>query len=95
MAYDNDYPTEPIGGEASSKSRSCATGRQAMNRITAIRVADAIAIFLVAHLALYGFTGLALWGVNIEFGQGFALVMLHVVGLFAPMIARELRWQHT
>ena len=68
-----------------------ATGRQAMNRITAIRVVDAIAIFLVAHLALYGFTGLALWGVNIEFGRGFALVMLHVVGLFAPMIARELR----
>lgn len=39
-----------------------------MNRTTAIRVVDAIAIFLVAHLALYGFTGLALWGVNMGFG---------------------------
>ena len=60
-----------------------------MNRTTAIRVVDAIAIFLVAHLALYGFTGLALWGVNMGFGREFVLIVLHVVGLFAPIIARE------
>jgi len=60
-----------------------------MNRTTAIRVLDAIAIFLVSHLALYGFTGLALWGVNMDFGREFVLVMLHVVGLLAPCIARD------
>ena len=62
-----------------------------MSRTTTIRVLDAFAIFLVAHLVLYGFTGLALWGVNIDFGRGFVLVMLHVVGLFAPCIARDFR----
>lgn len=62
-----------------------------MNRTAIIRVLDAFAIFLVAHLVLYGFTGLALWGVNIDFGRGFALVMLHVVGVFAPCIARDFR----
>ena len=62
-----------------------------MNRTTAIRVADAIAIFLVAHLALYGFTGLALWGVTLGFGREFVLVLIHVAGLFAPIIAREFR----
>ena len=62
-----------------------------MNRKTAIRVLDAFAIFLGAHLVLYGFTGLALWGVNMDFGRWFVLVMLHVVGLFAPCIARDFR----
>ena len=60
-----------------------------MSRTTAIRVLDAIAIFLVAHLVLYGFTGLALWGVNMGFGRWFVLVMLHFVGLCAPFIARD------
>ena len=60
-----------------------------MTRTTAIRVLDTIAIFLVAHLVLYGFTGLALWGVNMGFGREFVLIMLHVVGLFAPFIARD------
>ena len=60
-----------------------------MSCTTAIRVLDAIAIFLVTHLALYGFTGLALWGVNIGFGRASVLIVLHVVGLFAPIIARE------
>lgn len=60
-----------------------------MNRTTVIRILDAFAIFLVAHLVLYGFTGLALWGVNIDFWRGFALVVLHIVGLFAPWIARD------
>ena len=60
-----------------------------MNRTTTIRVLDAIAIFLAAHLVLYGFTGLALWGVNVGFGREFVLVMLHVVGLCAPFIARD------
>ena len=55
----------------------------------AIRVLDAFAIFLVAHLVLYGFTGLALWGVDIGFGRVVALVMIHVVGVFAPCIARD------
>ena len=62
-----------------------------MNRTTAIRVVDAIAIFLVAHLALYGFTGLALWGVDVGFGRACVLIVLHVVGLFAPYIARDFR----
>ena len=31
-----------------------------MTRTTTLRVLDAFAIFLVAHLVLYGFTGLAL-----------------------------------
>lgn len=62
-----------------------------MSRTTAIRVLDTIAIFLVAHLALYGFTGLALWDVNMGFGRAVALIMLHVVGLFAPLIARDFR----
>ncbi len=62
-----------------------------MSRTTAIRVLDAFAIFLVAHLVLYGFTGLALWGVDIGFGRVVALVMIHVVGIFAPLIARDLR----
>ena len=57
--------------------------------IIAIRVLDAIAIFLAAHLALYGFTGLALWGVNIGFGRASVLILLHVVGLFAPWMARD------
>ena len=60
-----------------------------MNRTTAIRLLDAFAIFLVAHLALYGFTGLALWGVDIGFGRAVVLIMIHVVGLFAPYIARD------
>ena len=49
-----------------------------MSRTTAIRVLDAIAIFLVAHLVLYGFTGLALWGVDIGFGRVVALVMIRL-----------------
>ena len=60
-----------------------------MNRTTAIRLLDAFAIFLVAHLVLYGFTGLALWGVNIGFGRACVLILLHVSGLFAPYIARD------
>lgn len=59
-----------------------------MTNAPLIRVLDAIAIFLVAHLVLYGFTGLALWGVNMDFGRWLVLVMLHFVGLFAPFIAR-------
>lgn len=62
-----------------------------MNRTTVIRVLDAFAIFLVAHLVLYGFTGLALWGANIDDGRGVVLIMLHVAGLFAPFIARDFR----
>ena len=62
-----------------------------MSSTTAIRVLDTIAIFLVAHLVLYGFTGLALWGVNMGFGRAVVLIMLHVVGLFAPFIARDFR----
>ena len=62
-----------------------------MSRTTAIRVLDAFAIFLVAHLVLYGFTGLALWGVNIGFSRVVVLVMIHVVGIFAPLIARDFR----
>ena len=58
---------------------------------TAISVLDAIAIFLVAHLVLYGFTGLALWGVNMGFEREFVLLALHVAGLFAPFIARDFR----
>ena len=60
-----------------------------MNRTTTIRVLDAIAIFLVAHLVLYGFTGLALWGANMGFGRESVLIVLHVAGLFAPFIARD------
>ena len=62
-----------------------------MSLTTAIRMLDAIAIFLVAHLVLYGFTGLALWGVDIGFRRVVALVMIHVVGIFAPLIARDFR----
>ena len=62
-----------------------------MNRTTTIRVLDAIAIFLVAHLVLYGFTGLALWGVDIDVWRWLVLVMLHVVGFCAPFIARDFR----
>lgn len=60
-----------------------------MNRTTVIRILDAFAIFLVAHLVLYGFTGLAIWGVDIDSWRGFVLVMLHIVGLFAPWIVRD------
>ena len=60
-----------------------------MSRTAIIRILDAFAIFLVAHLVLYVFTGLALWGVNIDEGRGVVLVMLHVVGLLAPLIARD------
>ena len=62
-----------------------------MTNAPLVRALDAIAIFLVAHLVLYGFTGLALWGVNIDVGRWFVLVMLHIVGLFAPCIARDFR----
>lgn len=62
-----------------------------MNRTTTIRVLDAVAIFLVAHLVLYGFTGLALWGVNMGFVRESVLIVLHVAGLFAPFIARDFR----
>ena len=62
-----------------------------MSGTTVIRVLDAFAIFLVAHLVLYGFTGLALWGVNIDVGRGVVLIMLHVVGALAPCIARDFR----
>ena len=62
-----------------------------MSLTTFINVLDAFAIFLAAHLVFYGFTGLALWGVDIGFGRMVALVMIHVVGIFAPCIARDLR----
>ena len=62
-----------------------------MNLTTTIRILDAFAIFLVAHIALYGFTGLALWGVDIGFGRASVLIVLHVAGLFAPYIARDFR----
>ena len=62
-----------------------------MSLTTVLRVLDTIAIFLVAHLVLYGFTGLALWGVDVGFGRSSVLIMLHVVGLFAPLIARDFR----
>ena len=62
-----------------------------MSLTTFINVLDAFAIFLVAHLVFYGFTGLALWGVNIGFGRWCVLVMLHIVGLCAPFIARDFR----
>ena len=60
-----------------------------MSLTTFINVLDAFAIFLVAHLVFYDFTGLALWGVNIGFGRAVVLIMIHVVGLFAPYIARD------
>ena len=60
-----------------------------MSLTTAIRMLDAFAIFLVAHLVLYGFTGLALWGVGIGFGRASVLIAIHVAGLFAPFIARD------
>lgn len=60
-----------------------------MSLTTFINVLDAFAIFLVAHLVFYGFTGLALWGVNIGFGRAVVLVMSHVVGFLAPYIARD------
>ena len=62
-----------------------------MTRTTTLRVLDAFAVFLAAHLVFYGFTGLALWGVDIGFGRVVALVMIHVVGIFAPLIARDFR----
>ena len=62
-----------------------------MSRTAIIRILDAFAIFLVAHLVFYVFTGLALWGVNIDEGRGVVLIMLHVVGVFAPCIARDFR----
>ena len=62
-----------------------------MSRTTVICVLDAFAIFLVAHLVLYGFTGLALWGANIDVWRWFVLIVLHVAGLFAPFIARDFR----
>ena len=62
-----------------------------MSRTAIIRILDAFAIFLVAHLVFYGFTGLALWGVDIDFRRVVVLVMIHVVGIFAPLIARDFR----
>ena len=60
-----------------------------MNRTTIIRALDIIAIFLAAHIVIYGFTGLALWDVNMGFGRASVLILIHVVGLFAPWIARD------
>ena len=60
-----------------------------MSLTTFINVLDAFAIFLVAHLVFYGFTGLALWGVDIGFGRAVVLAMAHVVGFLAPYIARD------
>ena len=60
-----------------------------MSLTTFINVLDAFALFLVAHLVFYGFTGLALWGVDMDFRRAVVLVMIHVVGLFAPYIARD------
>ena len=60
-----------------------------MSRTTLIRILDAFAIFLVAHLVLYVFTGHALWGVDIDEGRESVLIVLHVAGLFAPFIARD------
>ena len=62
-----------------------------MNRTTTIRVLDAFAVFLGAHLVFYGFTGLALWGVDMGFGRESVLILIHVVGVFAPFIARDFR----
>lgn len=60
-----------------------------MNRTALIRILDAFAIFLVAHLVFYVFTGRALWGVNIDEGRESVLIVLHVAGLLAPWIARD------
>ena len=62
-----------------------------MSLTTFINVLDAFAIFLVAHLLFYGFTGLAIWGVDIDFRRVVVLVMSHVVGFLAPYIARDFR----
>ena len=62
-----------------------------MSLTTFINVLDAFAIFLVAHLVFYGFTGLAIWGVDIDFRRVVVLVMSHVVGFLAPYIARDFR----
>ena len=60
-----------------------------MSRDEIIRTLDCIALFLVAHLAFYGFTGLALWGVGVDEPRVFLLACLHLAAGFAPMIARE------
>lgn len=60
-----------------------------MSRTTIIRTLDCIALFLVAHLAFYGFTGLALWGVAVDVPRLFVLVFLHLAAVFAPLLARD------
>lgn len=60
-----------------------------MSRTTIIRTLDCIALFLVAHLVFYGFTGLALWGVGIDLPRSLVLVFLHLAAVFAPLIARD------
>ena len=60
-----------------------------MSRKTIISTLDCIALFLVAHLAFYGFTGLALWGVGLDFPRVLTLVVLHLAAIFAPLLARD------
>ena len=59
-----------------------------MSRTTIIRTLDCIALFLVAHLAFYGFTGLALWGVAVDPPRFLVLLFLHLAAIFAPILAR-------
>ncbi len=43
--------------------------------------------FLALHLLFFGFTGVALWGPNVEEFRGLILTLIHAVVLFGALIS--------
>ena len=44
------------------------------------------AIFLVLHLILYAFTGIALWGVHLDFARVMAIIIVHIISMISLLL---------
>lgn len=51
------------------------------------KISVGFALFLILHLVLYAFTGVAFWGVHLEPAKIFAIVTVHIISAVSLMIA--------
>jgi len=51
------------------------------------QISIGFAVFLVLHLIMYAFTGIALWGVHLDGARIFAIIAVHVISMFSLIIS--------
>jgi hypothetical protein len=47
------------------------------------KIASGFAVFLLAHLVLYAFTGIAFWGIIIDPARSFAIILVHMISIIS------------